>query len=92
MDTLTPQDAIEWLVKEHTCQWCGEMDYDRGAITAEYCCREVKKGGYVSKEWRYWRRCGQCCRADGVGLFGKWIFPAIGQMANRGIIDDLVAV
>ena len=84
---VDPQSIVDWLVKVHTCEWCGDTIYQHDKTghwvvqKPVWRCWEIKKNGYTSKHWKHWRICATCNSKD-IGGFGKWIFPVI-----KGLMD-----
>jgi len=93
-----PQAYVDWLVVQHTCEWCGgtidchDGNGRRVKPVAVWCCWEVKHKGWVSQHWKHWRICTSCHTKDS-GSFGKWIFPIISNvMAEHASLDALLSV
>lgn len=88
---VAPEVYLDWLIVQHTCEWCGGdvdwIDPKDGAVgikPAQWMCRTVKRSGYTSKHWRFWRICQQCQFEGSFEGFSKWIFPAIKNVPMIG--------
>lgn len=99
MDEGNPQRLVDWLIVQHTCEWCGgTIDHPCNAngdvylLPPKWRCREVKRNGYTSKHWKYWRICSTCNAKDFAG-FSKWIFPVIKSiMPEHESLSAIMAV
>ena len=97
MDDIDPRAALERLILENTCEWCGQTRWDGREgqvpdVVSRWCCRKVEHGGYTSKHWRYWRVCFSCWNRAQGGPFANFIFPVIANMPQQGLMEQLVAV
>lgn len=94
VDEGNPQVLLDWLIVQHTCEWCGgNIDwYDpdgRATVPkAMWRCREVKHGGWTSKHWKHWRVCSQC--HHDFGNFSRWIFPVIKSVMPEHMSLDAI--
>ena len=81
IEEVDPKYLVDWLVIQHTCEWCdGDIEAfgpDENTVIApqrKWRCREVKKNGYVSKHWKHWLICRRCAAPRD---FARWVFPII---------------
>ena len=87
---------LDWLVKQHTCEWCDGTidDYDAQlGVTRtpqrKWRNRQVKHGTYTSNHWKFWLLCRRC---DGLHQFQRWIFPVMANMPQFEVLASLVNV
>lgn len=84
IDEGNPKDLLDWLVRQHTCEWCNGTveahDEMNRSITpkAKWMCRIEKRNGYVIRHWKNWLICWKCA-ADHIA-FIKWIFPTLASI------------
>ena len=97
LDEVDPKYLLDWLVIQHTCEWCnGDIEAfaadENTTVTPQrqWRCREVKKNGYVSKHWKHWLVCRKCSApAD----FARWVFPIIKEiMPEHMALLDIIQV
>lgn len=93
-DEVDPKYLVDWLVIQHTCEWCGgTIDHPRNAngdvymLAPKWRCREIKRNGYTSKHWKYWRVCFKCGTKEG---FEKWVFPVIATIMPEHMSLDAI--
>lgn len=100
LDEVDPKYLVDWLVIQHTCEWCdGDIEAfgpdENTVITPQrvWRCREVKKNGYVSKHWKRWLICRRCAAPHDFARFARWVFPIIKTvMPEHEALSAIMAV